>query len=267
MSKTIFISDLHLTEDQENLTQLFLKFIDYCLAENQKAKESNLELNPELNPELNQDSKIDSIYILGDFFNYWIGNDAITPWHNTLITAFEKLSKITKIYFLVGNRDFQVNAKTAEIFHFELIKDDVKKLSLYGQDLLILHGDTLCTDDLKYQKFRKIARNPLLKKLYLWLPLKLRNNIALGIKKQSKRNSQAYNVTPEIFDVTDTAVAELFDTYQCNTIIHGHTHKPQKHEYPESKYRYVLGDWHADGAIILEITDNQPNKFNLIHFA
>jgi UDP-2,3-diacylglucosamine hydrolase len=244
MHKTIFISDLHLAKSQPELTQIFNKFVSYCLTEADT-------------------HTIDSIYILGDFFNYWIGNDSITPWHQEIITALKKIAARTKIYFLVGNRDFQINNQTAKIFNFELITDDIKQINIYGQDAIILHGDTLCTHDIKYQKFRKIVRTKIARIIYLALPLKIRQSIAEGIKKQSKRNYDIYVKNPAIFDAVESEVLQLFTQYNSPTMIHGHTHKPKIHKYKNNnidQYRYVLGDWHKNGAYYLEITHNTENK-------
>lgn len=251
MHKTIFISDLHLSKYTPELNKLFFKFTDYCLTQ--------AKLNT-----------LDSIYILGDFFNYWIGNDCLEPWHDEIIQAFTQLSQITKIYFLVGNRDFQVNNETANLFKFKLIHEDVKKINIYNQDLLILHGDTLCTDDKKYQKFRKIVRAKLTKTIYLALPLAIRTKIAEGIKKQSKRNYNMYLNNPDIFDAKETEVLKLFEKYNSHIMIHGHTHKPKIHQdRNNNQSRYVLGDWHKQGAYYLELNynpDNQQPEFDFKFF-
>ena len=248
MPKTIFISDLHLSPSTHELNSLFLRFIEYVTTQ-----------------------EVDALYILGDFFNYWIGNDSMDPWHEKLITAFKAISQKSKIYFLVGNRDFLINNNSAHILGFELLHKDINIVSICNKNVVILHGDTLCTHDKKYQRFRKIVRNPLIKSIYLLLPLKIRQRLAQELKSQSKRN---FNNTKNmaIYDVAEEEVGHLFQSSNCDIMIHGHTHQPKIHEYHHQgslKKRYVLGDWHPKGAYYLEASysgNHTESNFELKYF-
>jgi UDP-2,3-diacylglucosamine hydrolase len=245
--RTLFISDLHLSPAEPETINLFLKFINQALLDNLKA-----------------------LYILGDFFNYWIGNDSLEPWHQPIIAALNKLAKTTKIYFLAGNRDFLVNSQTSKIFGFDLISEDYKIINIYNYNITLLHGDTLCTLDRSYQIFRKITHSWLIRTVYLNLPLNIRQKLVRKIQAQSssnkplpidqsslKKHLAKYNVCPK-------AVANLFTKTKTDIIIHGHTHQPKVHQYDANKYRYVLGDWHKSSAYYLEVT---PNNIDLKIFS
>ena len=239
MSKTFFISDLHLSPSEPQTINLFLKFIDYCIQQN-----------------------IDNLYILGDFFNYWIGNDKVLDWHQPIIQAFEKLGRTAKIYFLVGNRDFLINQQTCATFGFILIPEDLRVINLYGTDLVILHGDTLCTLDTKYQTFRKLIRTGIFKKLYLALPQKIRNSLAEETKKKSLNRSD-YIANPAKYDVVLESINQVFKATGTDIMVHGHTHQPNVHAYENqgtTQCRYVLGDWHGNGAYFLEVSNTNSNK-------
>lgn len=247
-SKTLFISDLHLSEQHPELTALFVKFIQKIIDDVEKKL-----------------YKLDNLYILGDFFNYWIGNDSIEPWHQPIINILGKLSQHTKIYFMLGNRDFLISPATCKMFHVELVSDDFKVIEVYNSKIAILHGDTLCSNDKNYQRFRKFVRAKIIKNLYLAFPLSLRKKLAVGIKKQSSLNNQHYNNNPCIFDVSELAVNNLLNKTNSDIIVHGHTHKPKLHRYySNKKYRYVLGDWHKDGAYYLEASSDA--KIELKYF-
>lgn len=250
-SKTIFISDLHLCKDQPALTAAFNKFI------------TSLQKST---------TKIDRLYILGDFFNYWIGNDYNDCWLDEISNALNTIAKTTEVYFLAGNRDFLIDKHAAKKFNLNLLNKDVENISVYNKKITVLHGDTLCTKDTKYQKFRKFVRHPLIKFLYKNLPLKIRKNLALKIKQKSN-NTKAYQNNPEVFDVCEDSVVNLFSTMNSTIMIHGHTHKPREHNYKTqnntTQTRYVLGDWHDEGAYYLEILNSPSSEvsFELKYFA
>lgn len=243
ISKTIFISDLHLSEHQPELTNLFVSFVDQLVS--------------------NSSEKIDELYILGDFFNYWIGNDHYQLWQERISDALNRLAQTSKIYFLAGNRDFLVNQTTANKFHFKLLTKDHLNLNIYNNTVTVLHGDTLCTKDTSYQKYRKIVRNKLIQLLYTLLPLKLRLKLAQKIKQKSKDNNKSYQQDPAKFDVCEQAVKDLFKQMSSKLMIHGHTHKPKVHQYSYNDNldhtRYVLGDWHKEGAYYLEVIKTPAN--------
>ncbi len=237
----LFISDLHLSPHEPEINQLFFRFIDLC-----------------------EQKQIKSLYILGDFFNYWIGNDSLQAWHEAIIHKLKHLSQHCRIYFLPGNRDFLVDQETCDIFGFELINDDYKVINIYNKSLTILHGDTLCTKDISYQWFRKIIRSHFIKKLYLFLPLQLRLNIAKKIKNRSNnkkialsdQHTQDNQDKQDRYDAVAADVKKLFQITKTSIMIHGHTHRPKVHIYNNlgKQYRYVLGDWHKDSTYYLEVS-------------
>jgi UDP-2,3-diacylglucosamine hydrolase len=252
--KSLFISDLHLTDQQPELINLFNKFIDSIILENNS-----------------HNTRVENLFILGDFFNYWIGSDNSEPWHHEIMLKFKELAKHTKIYFLCGNRDFLINEATSKLFNFNLIKTDTHIIHIDNKNIVLLHGDTLCTNDKNYQRFRKFIRNPIIKLLFLALPLTIRQKLAKKAKQQSIKNNTLYNNSSMIFDVTKEAVLQLFKTSNSNIIIHGHTHRPNVHQYNSQNIahtRYVLGDWHHDGAYYLEINNQQSDLhgYNLKYF-
>jgi UDP-2,3-diacylglucosamine hydrolase len=224
---TLFIADLHLSNDQPAITAGFLAFL----------KEEAIHA--------------DALYILGDLFEAWIGDDDPNSLHATVADALSELHQHqVPCYFIHGNRDFLIGEEFAKRSRIQLLPQE-KKIDVYGYPVLILHGDTLCTDDLQYQKFRKKVHNPLLRKVFLWLPLSLRQRIARRLRRQSSNANQYKSLA--IMDVNDRAVMDAFHRHQVSCMIHGHTHRPAIHEICENNqtyYRMVLGAWHERGSVI-----------------
>ncbi len=226
--RTIFISDLHLEEIRPDITQRFLQLLKEC------------------------DSSVDTLYILGDLFEVWIGDDDDTAFHRNIIQALNTASeKGLAIYFMYGNRDFLIGKKFLSQTGCRLLLDETR-IELYGTPVLLLHGDTLCIRDVAYLKARKIARNRLLQCLFLLLPLTLRKKIAAKMRAKSMQHTQS---TPcEIMDVTQTEVERVMQKHDVNTLIHGHTHRPAFHEFTlhhETARRIVLGAWHNNGNMLV----------------
>ncbi len=217
-----FISDLHLSCDRPLDVKLFLQFV----------------------ADIASDSS--GLYILGDLFDYWVGDDAT---FEVAIDVMEALSKLSSqhvpVYILRGNRDFLLNdlfkKKTGIIF-----LEDYHVLKAYGKKILLTHGDLLCTDDVKYQKFRQLSRHPVVVKLFLMLPRLWREAIAQRIRAKSG----AY-----IVDVNLSFVEQVMRDYGVDEMIHGHTHRLACHQNPPLT-RWVLGDWHGQGNC-LKLTENQ----------
>jgi UDP-2,3-diacylglucosamine hydrolase len=227
MSQTysFIISDLHLSETHTDTTRLFFRFIE------EKAYSA------------------EALYILGDFFEFWIGDDDLSPYHQSIINALAKLSQSgVKIFFMHGNRDFLLGKKFAKMTGATFLYDPTL-IELYGRKVILTHGDQLCTDDIRYQKYRKVVSRKWVQKLFLLLPLSRRRALALKIH-HSNPHRKPGQYRPEIADVTDHAVQALFEQYQANDLIHGHTHRLAIHDYPNNKKRYVLGDWHEHGSYI-----------------
>ena len=238
MQDTVFISDLHLSPERPYIIKLFLQFADDVA------------------------SQADALYILGDFLEYWLGDDdpspALTPVFDKLIELSEKHG--TKIYFMHGNRDFLVGDKLAERCHFELINNDTYKIKIHGKDVLLMHGDTLCTDDIEYQKFRQMVRSEQWKQDILSRSLEERIQIAKDLRDKSKKSMTEKEEA--IMDVNQHETDKAFIDNKVNVIIHGHTHRPAVHQKTingQQTTRIVLGDWYKTGSY-LRVKDNAGFK-------
>lgn len=230
---THFISDLHLSEKRPDITELFIRFL------RDEAKES------------------DALYILGDLFDAWIGDDDQTDFHQQVIRALAELTQSgTPVYFIHGNRDFLIGQRFARETGVRLLAEEAV-IDLYGQPTLLMHGDTLCTLDTGYQKFRRIIRNPLLLAVLTRLPLRLRRFISNKLRANSNSQRQLTKDELKRMDATDEAVVEAMSRHQVGRLIHGHTHMPDVHQHqlPDGTLgeRIVLGDWYEHGSI-LEVT-------------
>ena len=241
-NNTYFISDLHLDESPSLLFKLFYEFID------------------------NINGKAEALYILGDLFEFWIGDDIIDlPIGKPYLPVIEKLKELsdtgTKIYFIQGNRDFLIGKKFMQRIGGELLHDETV-IDLYGTPTLIMHGDTLCTDDKGYQRMRKIFRFKLVQKLYLSMSPEKRNKKASQIRQRSSQKTQ-YKPSM-ILDVNQQQVKTSCKSGGVYLLIHGHTHRPAEHEFDlEDKpaKRIVLGDW-RDKACYLKVN---KSDFELVY--
>jgi len=224
---TLFIADLHLSEHEPAITAGFLRFLQ------QQAPQAQ------------------ALYILGDLFDAWIGDDDPQPLHAQIAAALRQLTQTgVPCYFIHGNRDFLLGRRFAKASGMQLLPEDTL-LQLYGQKILILHGDTLCTDDLKYQKFRRYVHNPLIQRLFLCAPLRWRLKVAAKMRAQSQQANQFKSA--EIMDVNQHAVLACLQRHQAQLMIHGHTHRPAIHpvQLPSGLgQRAVLGAWHERGSLI-----------------
>lgn len=219
--ETLFTSDLHLTEDRPDLTALFLAFLaGPC----QGAR---------------------SLFILGDLFEYWVGDDddasaLIGPVADGLATL---RARGTAIQFMAGNRDFLIGPDFARRAGMALLADPTV-ITLDGQRLLLMHGDTLCTDDLAYQDYRRQVRDPRTQAAFLAQPLAARRAFVEQIRQRSEAAKQ--EKAEEIMDVNADAVAEALRRHHFPIMIHGHTHRPAHHRLDvdgQACERWVLSDW------------------------
>ncbi len=228
LHKTWFISDIHLDENQPEIAQ---KFIDLLAAAN---------------------DQIDAIYLLGDVFETWIGDDDNTSFHLKIKAALKSVTaRGIKMYFMKGNRDFLIGQRFMRETGCELLPDE-HKILLYGTPILLMHGDTLCTRDINYLKARKLAHNRFLQTLFLLLPLTIRKKIAEKMRKKSKIHTSMMQT--EIMDVTQEAVEQVMKKHEVTTLIHGHTHKPAIHPFilsGKDAKRIVLGAWHDKGSKLI----------------
>ncbi|WP_189637772.1 UDP-2,3-diacylglucosamine diphosphatase [Thalassotalea sp. HSM 43] len=222
---TYFIADLHLTQERSDITECFLSFIE------------------------EQAPIADRLYILGDFFEYWIGDDDDNPYVLNIAAKLKQLSeKGTEIFFIVGNRDFLIGERFAANCGMTLLPDS-KVIDLYGQRALIMHGDTLCTNDIEYQKFRKKSRSWWWQFIIKSLPLKTRRKMAQNYRQ--KADSSEKMQAKEIMDVSQSEVEAQMREHDIDLLIHGHTHRPNVHQFEldgKPATRIVLGDWYEQGA-------------------
>ncbi len=229
----LFISDLHLSPDHPRLVRGFLALLN-------EYKNKNTQL-----------------YILGDWFNAWIGDDYSAPWLDEIITALQEFTSANNhVYFQVGNRDFVLGKKFLALFNATLLPD-VYILEINHKKFRLEHGDALCTDDVAYQRFRKVIRNPVLLGILKSTPLNFRQKLANGFRKKSSETKQLKNY--DIMDVNLHAVENAI--HQVDFLIHGHTHRPEIQELINKK-RIVLGDWREDTAWILEINEQENFKLD-----
>lgn len=193
--------------------------------------------------------RADALYILGDLFEYWAGDDDLNePFHESIVHALHQLAANgTRIYLMHGNRDLLMGKALATACGANLL-DDPTLLDLYGTSTLISHGDALCTDDATYQAFRTQVRDSDWQRTLLARPLAERKAFIEGLRWQSAQEKQTKPM--DIMDVNSDAVTALLRKYRYPRLIHGHTHRPKVHQHQVDGHpceRWVLGDWHTDG--------------------
>ncbi|AMH13671.1 UDP-2,3-diacylglucosamine diphosphatase [Citrobacter sp. FDAARGOS_156] len=236
---TLFIADLHLCTEEPAITAGFLRFL------------------------AGDARKADALYILGDLFEAWIGDDDPNPLHREMAAAIKALTDSgVPCFFIHGNRDFLIGKRFARESGMTLLPQE-KVLNLYGRKVLIMHGDTLCTDDAGYQAFRAKVHQSWLQKLFLALPLFVRQRIAAKMRANSKAANSSKSL--EIMDVNPQAVINEMEKHQVQWLIHGHTHRPAVHEVTanaQPAFRVVLGAWHTEGSMV-KVT---PDDVELIAF-
>ncbi|OZC37426.1 UDP-2,3-diacylglucosamine diphosphatase [Marinobacter vinifirmus] len=217
---TLFISDLHLEESRPGITGAFLGFL--------KTHAMGVE----------------QLYILGDFFEAWIGDDERTPLQEQVAAALREVRDSgTEIFLMHGNRDFLIGNDYCERAGATLL-DDPTVIDLYGTPALLMHGDSLCTADVEYQKFRANMRNPQMQKMMLARPLEDRQQMARQLRQMSMAKNQGK--AEDIMDVTPEEVVKELEHHGVQLMIHGHTHRPATHDLEangEPARRIVLGDW------------------------
>lgn len=224
----LFISDLHLAWEKPTLSRHFLEFLQRRAARAQ------------------------AVYILGDLFDAWIGDDDDSPPNRSIKKALRTLTEAgVRIFLLQGNRDFLLGEQFCRETGIALL-DDYSVIELNGTRVLLTHGDLLCTDDEAYQAFRKKSRSPRWQSDVLGKPLLLRLLAARWYRLRSHFHKRGKS--DEIMDVNPQTVAETMRRHGCDILIHGHTHRPNLHEFlldGRGAKRYVLADWTVDGASAL----------------
>lgn len=223
----LLISDLHLQEQRPDITRAFLRFLEDKAA----------------------DAK--ALYILGDFFEVWIGDDGASAFQLSIANALRKVSEAgTQIYLMHGNRDFLIGKRFCQMAGITLLKDP-SLVSFYGQKALLMHGDSLCTRDISYMKMRKILRNPVSLFILRNLPLATRQKLASKLRSESK--TQTRMKASDIVDVTPCEVERVMREHKVDLLIHGHTHRPATHALcinGNAAKRIVLGDWDHYGWVL-----------------
>jgi UDP-2,3-diacylglucosamine hydrolase len=224
---TLFISDLHLEADRPDIGKQFLHFLET------DAKEA------------------DDLYILGDLFEAWVGDDDPNTHYFTIKRALRKLTDGgIPVYFMHGNRDFMVGKGFANETGVKILEDPYK-VTMYGERTLLSHGDILCIDDVKYQRVRKMVRDPDWQAQMRAKPLKDRLRYAQEARRQSME--QTINMSLEITDVNQDEVARVMKKHNVDVLLHGHTHRPDIHTVDlgnRKAKRIVLGDWYTQGSVV-----------------
>ena len=242
MGETLFVSDVHLDPERSAIVDLFNQFL------------------------LNRAIHAEAVYILGDLFEYWIGDDAPYTEYSSTFKALKQVSSAqVPVYFMHGNRDFLIASAFADKTGVKLLPEE-KVIELYGKKILLMHGDTLCTDDVKYQAFRKKTHNRIFQWIVLHLPISMRLKLARYLRDTSKQ--EIAEKSEQIMDVNQSAVEQAMQMHQVTTLIHGHTHRPQIHSFSKNHNNYtraVLGDWYQQGNVITVNTDGMKlEKFSTV---
>ncbi|MBP6344339.1 MAG: UDP-2,3-diacylglucosamine diphosphatase [Neisseriaceae bacterium] len=230
MTQTIMIADLHLAADTPELNALFAQKLQ------------------------DWQGQIDALYILGDLFDAWIGDDDDSPFIQSQLQLLHAFSQHTPLYVMRGNRDFLFGADFAQTTGATLLEEP-HQVSLYGRRYVLCHGDSLCTDDLAYQQFRLQARNPQWQAMILSKPLAERRVLAAQIRQMSE-GAKADNGKTAISDATEAGVQALMSQYPGADLIHGHTHRPDAHQHVvngETLCRFVIQDWYGHEGGYLQI--------------
>ena len=228
MSTTLFISDLHLSHERPALTALFLDFL--------RARAPRAQ----------------ALYILGDLFEVWLGDDAIHPAYHPVLQGLRTLADSgVPVYVMHGNRDFLLGTDFERLSGTRLIADPTL-IELGGEPTLLMHGDVLCTDDVEYQQFRAHVRDAATQRQFLALDIEQRIAMARQFRDASReRTSQKAEA---IMDVNQAAVLAALRAHGVRRLIHGHTHRPAIHDFAldgQAARRIVLGDWYEQGSVLV----------------
>ncbi len=230
MAYTLFLSDVHLDPREPRITE------DFKATLKGPAQHA------------------DAVYILGDLFEVWLGDDDLNPFNCDIIETLHHFTSTTSIptYFIHGNRDFLIGKRFARNTGVTLLPDPTV-IDLYGERTLLVHGDTLCVHDYKYQQFRKKTHHPLFKPLAYAIPLSLRRRAA---NKMRSKSFEHYHVTENaLMDACPQEVERMMQYYGAKRMIHGHTHRPKIH----ANRRIVLGSWHHQLSLLyIYPADQEP---------
>ena len=239
MIEAVFISDLHLHPHEADITDRFNRFIQWAIDNTQH------------------------VYILGDFFHVWPGDDALDAWSESIAMQLSRLaSHGIKLYFMPGNRDFLLGNRFAKLACMTILSEP-SVITLGDVNLLLVHGDRYCTNDKGHQWLRRLTRNSLFTTLFLRLPYHIRMKLVNNIRQRSQAN---HNKSADSMAVVVPVMLKHMQQMQVTTVVHGHTHKPglTTHFHDQIDYQhYVLSDW--DDNPLLMGYDN-PNSLYFIRF-
>jgi len=224
---SIFISDLHLSPARPSINKAFFDFLRGPAAQ------------------------AEALHILGDLFDYWMGDDDDDPFNASVLTALRELAERgVALYLMHGNRDFLIGKVCAEKAGANLMEDPTI-LELYGTPTLLMHGDTLCTDDVRYLEFRAKVRSPTWQQQFLAQSIAARKQIIAGLRGEN--NAEKKLKTDEIMDATPAGIETALREHDYPRLIHGHTHRPARHEHVvDGRHceRWVLADWYTNGSYL-----------------
>ncbi len=224
---TLFISDLHLETDRPDIGEQFFAFLE------EEAKDA------------------EALYILGDLFDAWVGDDDPNPHYADVKAALKKLvDSGVPVYFMHGNRDFMIGEDFAEGTGVKILPDPIA-VDLYGEHVLLSHGDAMCTDDFEYQQIRVMTRKPEWQAMMRAKPLEERLLLAKAAREESMARGKTMDM--DIMDVNDNAVKRTILDYGVDILLHGHTHRPDIHFVDVGDRvgkRIVLGDWYDHGSVL-----------------
>jgi UDP-2,3-diacylglucosamine hydrolase len=225
--KTLLISDLHLDPATPGIQRQFLEFLE------------------------GEARSASALYILGDLFEVWLGDDDPAPASRTIVQSLRALTDAGVTCFVMhGNRDFLIGQRFCRETGAQLIEDGTV-VEIHGDRVLLLHGDVLCTDDVSYQRLRRIVRNPAVQWIFRHMSLARRRALAQKVREGSRMHVDTTEA--QIMDVNAEAVANAFRESGVGTMIHGHTHRPAVHSLEvdgSPVQRIVLGDWHSQGSVL-----------------
>lgn len=242
MNDYYFISDLHLSQDNDKLNNAFDVFIDYCLKSPPK-----------------------KLYILGDLFDYYLGFDVIGAWGEKLANKIARLnSSGIKVYFLAGNRDFLIDNKFLAKSKMELIKEP-SLINLADNNIMLCHGDYLCINDKLHQYYRRFSQLSIIKYLFLLLPKKYRISVA----KQIRQKGRSRVVDNKIYVPVESLIVKEMKKLGANILVHGHTHQPMKKyaEFKGFKYQHiVLPDWRENAELVVYNSESKEFIFKKLDF-
>jgi UDP-2,3-diacylglucosamine hydrolase len=224
---TLLISDLHLDADRPEIGEQFLRFLET------EAREA------------------DALYVLGDLFEAWLGDDDPNPYYAQMKTALRRLTDSgVPVFFMHGNRDFMIGEKFSADTGLSILNDPTV-VDLHGHEVLLSHGDALCTDDVQYQQVRVMTRNPDWQAMMLQKSIEER--IAFAVAARQESIARGESIDNKITDVNQEAVEAILREHDVDTLLHGHTHRPAVHDVDlgdRIATRIVLGDWYEQGSVV-----------------